>query len=152
MTTLPGSCGAAASGLAADLPSKALMGSSTAHRTPLFLALVLCGIAASQGIELFVNRILRPNANEITWISEAVMAGAFVAVTWLWVRLRETQVALTDLERQQIVGDAAHDCRPRPNVAAPRAARTERRYRLVRRRGTGRQSRRRLLRFRGAAR
>ena len=81
------------------------MASSAAHRTCLFLALVLCGIAASQGIELFVNRILRPNAKEITWISEAVMAGAFVAVTWLWVRLRETQVALTDLERQQIVAE-----------------------------------------------
>jgi serine phosphatase RsbU (regulator of sigma subunit) len=105
MTALSGSCEAAGSGLAADLPSKALMESSTTHRTYLFLALVLCGIAASQGIELFVNRILRPNANEITWISEAVMAGAFVAVTWLWVRLRETQVALTDLERQQIVAE-----------------------------------------------
>jgi phosphoserine phosphatase RsbU/P len=62
-------------------------------------------MAASQGIELFVNRILRPDAEEITWISEAVLACGFVVASWLWVRLRETQVALTDLERQQIVAD-----------------------------------------------
>jgi sigma-B regulation protein RsbU (phosphoserine phosphatase) len=49
--------------------------------------------------------MLRPDAEEITWISEAVLAGGFVAVTWLWVRLRETQIALTDLERQQIVAE-----------------------------------------------
>ena len=76
---------------------------TTAHGLYFFLVVALCGIAASQGIELFVNRILRPNAEEITWISEAVIAGGFVVVTWLWVRLRETQIALTDLERRQIV-------------------------------------------------
>jgi sigma-B regulation protein RsbU (phosphoserine phosphatase) len=63
------------------------------------------GIAASQVIELFVNRVLRPDAAEITWIGDAVLACGFVVVTWLWVRLRETQIALTDLERQQIVAD-----------------------------------------------
>ena len=77
----------------------------TPHRRVLFLGLVVCGIAVSQGIELFVNRFLRPNAEEIAWISEAVLALGFVVVTWLWVRLRETQIALTDLERQQIVAD-----------------------------------------------
>lgn len=77
----------------------------TPHGRNVFLGLAVCGIAASQGLELFVNRVLRPNATEITWISEAVVAAGFVAVTWLWVRLRETQVALTDLERQQIVAE-----------------------------------------------
>jgi sigma-B regulation protein RsbU (phosphoserine phosphatase) len=77
----------------------------TAHRRYLFVGLVLCGIASSQLIELFVNRILRPDAEEITWISEAVLAGGFVVVTWLWFRLRETQIALTHLERQQIVAE-----------------------------------------------
>lgn len=75
------------------------------HRSVLFPVLLLCGIAASQGIELFVNRILRPDAEEITWISDAVLVGSFVVVSWLWVRLRETQLALTDLERQQIVAN-----------------------------------------------
>jgi sigma-B regulation protein RsbU (phosphoserine phosphatase) len=81
------------------------MRSAPLHRSYFFLVLVLCGIAASQGIELFVNRVLRPDAEEITWISDAVLSGGFVVVTWLWVRLRETQNALTDLERQQIVTD-----------------------------------------------
>jgi stage II sporulation SpoE-like protein len=75
------------------------------HRFMLFLGLVFCGIAASQGIEMFVNRVLRPDAQEIAWISEVVLAGGFTVVTWLWVRLREARVALTDLERQQIVAD-----------------------------------------------
>jgi Stage II sporulation protein E (SpoIIE) len=77
----------------------------TVHRPVLSLGLVVCALAASQGIELFVNRILRPDAEEIAWISEAVLAPSFIVVTWLWVRLRETQIALTDLERQQIVAD-----------------------------------------------
>jgi phosphoserine phosphatase RsbU/P len=75
------------------------------HRPYFFPALVLCAIAASQGIELFVNRILRPDAEEITWISDALMTGGFIVVTWLWVRLRDTQIAFTDLERQQIVAE-----------------------------------------------
>jgi hypothetical protein len=74
-------------------------------RRYLFAGLLVLGVAASQGVELFVNRILRPDAEEITWISEAVLAGGFVVVSWLWVRLRETQIALTDLERQQIVAE-----------------------------------------------
>src|ERR1700752_3158339 len=77
----------------------------TTRRPVLFLVIMCVGIVASQGIELFVNRILRPDAEEITWISEALLAGGFIVVTWLWVRLRETQIALTDLERQRIVSE-----------------------------------------------
>jgi hypothetical protein len=47
--------------------------------------------------------VLRPYAAEITWINEALLAVGFVVVSWLWMRLRETPIALTDLERQQIV-------------------------------------------------
>ena len=77
----------------------------TTRRPVFFFVIMSCGIAASQGIELFVNRILRPDAEEITWISEALLAGGFIVVTWLWVRLRETRIALTDLERQRIVSE-----------------------------------------------
>jgi serine phosphatase RsbU (regulator of sigma subunit) len=77
--------------------------SERAHRRYLFPILVIVGIATAQGAELFVNRIIRPDAEEITWIGDAVLAGGFVVTSWLWVRLRETQIALTDLERQQIV-------------------------------------------------
>jgi serine phosphatase RsbU (regulator of sigma subunit) len=77
----------------------------TVHRRVLFLGVTLLAIAASQGIELFVNRVLGPNAEDIAWISEAVLAVGFVLVTWLCIRLWETQIALTDLERQQIVAD-----------------------------------------------
>ena len=77
----------------------------TVDRRVQFFALVVGGIAASQGIEVLVNRGLRPNAEELRWISEAALAIGFIVVTWLWIRLRETQTALTDLERQQIVVD-----------------------------------------------
>jgi sigma-B regulation protein RsbU (phosphoserine phosphatase) len=79
------------------------MTSGRASRRYLFPILVILGIVTAQGFELFVNRVLRPNATEITWIGDAVLAGGFAVATWLWVRLRETQIALTDLERQQIV-------------------------------------------------
>ena len=80
------------------------MPSVSRHRSSL-VVLVLLGIAASQGIELFVNRVLRPDAEEITWISDAVLSVGLAVVSWLWVRLRETQIALTDLDRQRIVAE-----------------------------------------------
>src|SRR3954447_3576544 len=78
---------------------------SRKRRSYLVAVLGLCAIAGSQAIELFVNRVLRPDAEEVTWISEAVLAASFIVVGWLFLRLRETQIALTDLERQQIVAD-----------------------------------------------
>ena len=79
------------------------MTSGSASRRYLVAILAVLALAASQGAERFVNRILRPDAEEIGWISDAVLAAGFVVTSWLWVRLRETQIALTDLERQQIV-------------------------------------------------
>jgi sigma-B regulation protein RsbU (phosphoserine phosphatase) len=76
-----------------------------ALRRHLFPIIALLGIVGAQVLELLVNRTLRPDGEEITWISEATLAGGFVAVTWLWVRLRETQTALTGLEQQQIVAE-----------------------------------------------
>ena len=80
------------------------MASVVRHRTSL-LVLLVSAIVASQGIELFVNRVLRPNADEITWISDAVLSVGLAVVSWLWVRLRETQIALTDLDRQRIIAE-----------------------------------------------
>ena len=79
------------------------MTSEGPSRRYLFPILVVLGIVTAQGAELFVNRILRPDAEEITWIGDTVLAVGFVITTWLWVQLRDTQIALTDLERHQIV-------------------------------------------------
>lgn len=76
------------------------------YRRYLIPVVGLGGIAASQAIELIINRVLRPNAREITWISETILGFGFVVVTWLWLRLHETQAALSSLERQQIVVEA----------------------------------------------
>ena len=124
-----------------------------ASRRYLFPVLVGLGIAASQGAELFVNRILRPDAAETVWISEAVLAAGFVVVTWLWVRLRETQIALTDLERQQIVAETQLTIAARVQTSLlPALPGPSRRCQLARRRGTGRQDWRGLLRFPAASR
>ena len=68
--------------------------------------LVTLGIFAvgiSYGIDAVVTGGVRLARPEMWRITEVVIAGAFGIVTWLWLRLRETQGALTDLERQQIV-------------------------------------------------
>jgi phosphoserine phosphatase RsbU/P len=65
-------------------------------------AAVLAAVAISQGIELFINRVFRPDADELTWISEATMAGAFLVMTTLWVRLRRTQRELSAEQRVRV--------------------------------------------------
>ncbi|MFN8060183.1 MAG: PP2C family protein-serine/threonine phosphatase [Vicinamibacterales bacterium] len=70
---------------------------------PLVIVVVVAAIAVSQAFELFVNRVLRPDATEWTWISEVVMAGALVVVTTLWVHLQESRQAVSALERERLV-------------------------------------------------
>src|ERR1700752_3312939 len=78
----------------------------TTHNRFLFAVVILVGIGLAQGVELFINRVLRPDAEEIAWISEFILFSAFVLVTWLFLRLRETRGALSDLERQQLLSEA----------------------------------------------
>jgi hypothetical protein len=78
-------------------------GHMNAYRRYLFPIVALGGIAVSQAVEFVFNRVLRPDTGEVSWISEVVLASAFVIVTWLWIRLHETQVALSALERQRVV-------------------------------------------------
>jgi serine phosphatase RsbU (regulator of sigma subunit) len=65
-------------------------------------AAVLAAVAISQGIELFFNRVFRPDAEELTWISEATMAGAFLVMTTLWMRLRRTRRELSAEQRVRV--------------------------------------------------
>jgi len=75
------------------------------HRA-LLVVLGLGAITASHAIELVINRVIRPDAEEITWLSEVSLAAGFLIITWLWLRLRETRSALSDLERQRVVDEA----------------------------------------------
>ena len=71
--------------------------------TGLLASLVV--LVLSQGVEWFINRVLRPDAAEWTWISEAIVSAGLIVVMLLWIQLREARQALTTLERQQVVLD-----------------------------------------------
>jgi sigma-B regulation protein RsbU (phosphoserine phosphatase) len=68
----------------------------------LAAAVLVTLVAASQLIELFINRVLRPDLEEWTWISEATMVAALLVVTTLWVRLRLARTVIEALERKRL--------------------------------------------------
>lgn len=74
-----------------------------------FIGIVLfagiLAIAASQGVEVFVNRALRSEADALTWISDLVAGCGFMVMTTLWLKLRQTQDVLSALERERVVLD-----------------------------------------------
>jgi serine phosphatase RsbU (regulator of sigma subunit) len=74
------------------------------HR-PQLLLLVLGAAAASQAVEVFINRVIRPDAAEITWISDLILACGFLVGAWLWLQLHETRQALSDLEHQRVLDE-----------------------------------------------
>jgi len=59
-------------------------------------------VVAAQLIELFINRVLRPDLEEWTWISEVLMVVALLILTALWARLRLARTAIADLERERL--------------------------------------------------
>jgi hypothetical protein len=68
------------------------------------LAAIVLGtvVVAAQLIELFINRVLRPDLEEWTWISEVLMVAALLVLTALWARLRLARTAIADLERERL--------------------------------------------------
>ena len=68
------------------------------------LAAAILGVvvAASQLVELTINRLLRPDLEEWTWISEALVIAALLVLTALWARLRLARTAIADLERERL--------------------------------------------------
>ena len=71
------------------------------------VATILVGaIAGSQGVELFINRVLRPDLEEWSWISEILMTFALLVTTTLWTRLRLAQTAVVTLERERVRSQA----------------------------------------------
>jgi sigma-B regulation protein RsbU (phosphoserine phosphatase) len=71
------------------------------------VATILVGaIAGSQGGEFFINRVLRPDLEEWSWISEILMTFALLVTTTLWTRLRLAQTAVVTLERERVRSQA----------------------------------------------
>jgi serine phosphatase RsbU (regulator of sigma subunit) len=65
-------------------------------------ALLAAVVAASQILELAINRLLRPDLEEWTWISETLVIAALLVLTALWVRLRLARTAIAGLERERL--------------------------------------------------
>jgi phosphoserine phosphatase RsbU/P len=65
-------------------------------------AVAFIAVVASQLIEVFINRVLRPDAKEWTWISETVVVAGFLVVTPLWLQLRQAREALGASERARL--------------------------------------------------
>lgn len=59
----------------------------------------------SQVLEWIINRELRPDAEEWTWISEVAVAAGFFVMAVLWIHLKQTREALSVLERERVVID-----------------------------------------------
>ena len=56
--------------------------------------------------EIVAIKQLQPSEIELTWISDAILAAAFGAATFLWLDLKGTRLSLSRLERQHIVIEA----------------------------------------------
>jgi len=70
--------------------------------TGLAAAVLGTVVVAAQLIELFINRVLRPDLEEWTWISEVLVLAALLVLTALWARLRLARTAIADLERERL--------------------------------------------------
>ena len=65
------------------------------------LVILIC----SQILEWIINRELRPDAEEWTWIGDVAVSTGFFVMAVLWIRLKHTQEALSALERERLVID-----------------------------------------------
>ncbi|MEW5976876.1 MAG: PP2C family protein-serine/threonine phosphatase [Acidobacteriota bacterium] len=65
------------------------------------LAFAVYGIAV--GAELLIIGVVHPSEQELTWVSDALLAVAFGFVTYLQLNLKATRTVLTTLERERLV-------------------------------------------------
>jgi len=76
-----------------------------AHAIGVALALVVITIVASQGVERLINRVLRPDAEEWTWIGDLILSVGLLVMTMFWARLRQARATISALDAQRIVID-----------------------------------------------
>jgi hypothetical protein len=70
------------------------------------LALVAVTIAGAQALEWAINRFLRPDAQEWTWISDVVLSVGLLVMAVVWARLKQARDTVSSLEAQHILMDA----------------------------------------------
>jgi Stage II sporulation protein E (SpoIIE) len=69
------------------------------------LVLVSVTVAGSQGLERLINRLLRPDAEEWTWISDLILSAGLLVMTVFWARLRQARNTISSLDAQRLVLD-----------------------------------------------
>ena len=62
---------------------------------------VVAVVAVSQIVELFINQILLPDLEELTWISDVILTAALLTTTVLLGRLRLARAAIVGLARER---------------------------------------------------
>lgn len=84
---------------------------SPARRRVSWRPAALAALAGAAGFllatrsESLIIGAVHGDRSELEWISDTVVSLAVVAVTYLWLNLRESQVRVLELEREQIVLD-----------------------------------------------
>jgi predicted outer membrane lipoprotein len=63
------------------------------------------GYILANSVEQSVIRLTHPTTEELTWISDVVLAMAFGLVTYFWLHLRAARTDVSRLERAQLVLD-----------------------------------------------
>jgi phosphoserine phosphatase RsbU/P len=72
------------------------------HPLPFSLAAGIVAFAAANAAESALIAAIRGDPWRLAWISDAVLSCAFVAATYLWLRVRSLQGAISTLERAGI--------------------------------------------------
>jgi sigma-B regulation protein RsbU (phosphoserine phosphatase) len=78
---------------------------SRALTLALALGAGLFALVLGSAIESRVIRYAHPGPGELEWISDVIVAGAVVGMTYLWLHLRTSRTLLAVLERRQIAMD-----------------------------------------------
>lgn len=73
--------------------------------TRAFVALVGV-VVLSQCVELVINRVLRPDLREWSWISDVILIVALLVLTILWGRLSLARTVIATLERERLTMQA----------------------------------------------
>ena len=76
-------------------------------RKRIFIALVSAIVVslAANGIELLVIRLVKPSEQELTWVSDVVIAIVLAGAVYLRLDLQATRLRLSRVEQEQIVSD-----------------------------------------------
>jgi hypothetical protein len=78
---------------------------TTRRSIGIVLVCVALTVVGSQIAERAINRLLRPDAAEWTWIGDVILSTGLVVMTVFWAQLKQARGTISSLETQRIVLD-----------------------------------------------